>query len=85
MMQIERGKWYILHLTVRTLNFIFCGFSLVTATAISVERLVTGFTYSLCSQDFANSAGFVVTEFVEGTVYETRQTSKRDLFVRVFT
>ena len=90
MMQIERGKWYILHLTVRTLNFIFCGFSIATATAISVERLlalllglryrhtvtlrrvrclavcflfaniVTGFTYSVCSQDFANSAGFVV-------------------------
>ena len=90
MMQIERGKWYILHMTVRTLNFIFGGFSLATATAISVERLLalllglryrhtvtlrrvrclvvcflfanilTGFTYSLCSQDFANSAGFVV-------------------------
>ena len=25
------------------------------------------------------------TEFVEGTGYETRQTSKRDLFVRVLT
>ena len=40
LMQIERGKWYILHMTVRTLNFIFCGFSLATATAISVDRLL---------------------------------------------
>ena len=90
LMQIDCGKCYILHMTVSTLNFIFCGFSLATATAISVDRLlalllglryrhtvtlrrvrclvvcflfaniVTGFTYSLCSQDFANSAGFVV-------------------------
>ena len=40
LMQIERGKWYILHMTVRTLNFIFCGFSLAPATAISVDRLL---------------------------------------------
>ena len=40
LMQIERGKWYILHMTVSTLNFIFCGFSLATATAISVDRLL---------------------------------------------
>ena len=90
LMQIDWGKWYILHMTVSTLNYIFCGFSLATATAISVDRLlalllglryrhtvtlrrvrclvvcflfaniVTGFTYSLCSQDFANSKGYVV-------------------------
>ena len=40
LMQIERGKWYILHMTVTTLNFTFCGFSLSTATAISVDRLL---------------------------------------------
>ena len=50
LMQIEslRGKWYILHMTVRTLNFIFCGFSLVTATNISVDRplaLLLGLRY----------------------------------------
>ena len=90
LMQIQRGKWFILHMTLTTLNFTFCGFSLATATVMSVDRLLalllglryrltvtlrrvrclvvcfllaniaTGFTYSLCSQDFANSAGFVV-------------------------
>ena len=48
LMQIERGKWYILHMTVRTLNFIFCGFSLVTATNINVDKplaLLLGLRY----------------------------------------
>ena len=40
LMQIERGKWYILHMTVTALNFTFCGFFLGTATAISVDRLL---------------------------------------------
>ena len=38
--QIERGKWYILHMTVSTLNFTFCGFSFATATVMSVDRLL---------------------------------------------
>ena len=93
LMQIDWSKWYILHMTVSTLNFIFCGFSLATATAISVDRLlalllglryrhtvtlrrvrclvfcflfaniVTGFTYSLCSQDFANSTARICCEY----------------------
>ena len=40
LMQIERGKWYILHITLSTLNFSFCRFSLGTATTISVDRLL---------------------------------------------
>ena len=38
--QIASGKWYILYLTLSTLNFTFCGFSLTTATVISVDRLL---------------------------------------------
>ena len=40
LMEIASGKWYILYLTLSTLNFTFCGFSLLTATAISVDRLL---------------------------------------------
>ena len=40
LMEIERGKWYILHMALTTLNFSFCGFSFATATAISVDRLL---------------------------------------------
>ena len=90
LMEIASGKWYILYMTLSTLNFTFCGFSLTTATVICVDRLlalllglkyrhtvtlrrvrcfvvclllavtVIGFIYSLSSQVFGNSAGFVV-------------------------
>ena len=40
LMEIGRGKWYILFLTYTTLTFTLCGFSLTTATAISVDRLL---------------------------------------------
>ena len=89
MMELASVKWSISHLTLGILSLTFCGFSLATATAISVDRLlalllglryrhtvtlrrvrclvvcflfaniVTGFTYSLSSQDVANRAGFV--------------------------
>ena len=37
LMQIASGKWLILHLTLSTFNFTFCGFSFATATVISVR------------------------------------------------
>ena len=40
LMEIGRGKWQILFLTYTTLTFTLCGFSLTTATAISVDRLL---------------------------------------------
>ena len=39
-MEIASGKWRILHLTLGILNLTFCGFSLTTATATSVDRLL---------------------------------------------
>ena len=46
LMEIASDKWRILHLTLSIFNFIFCGFSLLTATAISVDRLlVLGLRY----------------------------------------
>ena len=90
LMEIASAKWRILYLTLGILDFTLCGFSLTTATAISVDRLLalllglryrhtvtlkrvrclvvcflfantaTGFAYSLSSQDFGNSAGFVI-------------------------
>ena len=42
-------------------------------------------THLLEIADNLSLSVLVVTEFVEGTGYETRQTSKRDLFVRVLT
>ena len=40
LMEIGRGRWYILFLTNITLSYTLCGFSLTTATAISVGRLL---------------------------------------------
>ncbi|XP_067042731.1 melanocyte-stimulating hormone receptor-like [Acropora muricata] len=40
MMEIASVKWSIFHLTLGILSFTFCGFSLATATAISVDRLL---------------------------------------------
>ena len=40
LMEIASGKWHILFLTFATLSFTLCGFSLTTATAISVDRLL---------------------------------------------
>ena len=40
LMEIGRGKWHILFLTNTTLTYTLCGFSLTTATAISVDRLL---------------------------------------------
>ena len=90
LMRIASGNWRIIYLTWSIFDFTFCGLSLTTATAISVDRLlalllglryrhtvtlrrvrcfvvcflliniVNGYIYSLYSQDFANSVGFVV-------------------------
>ena len=38
LMGIASGNWRIIHLTLGIFNFTFCGFSLTTATAISVDR-----------------------------------------------
>ena len=43
LMRIESGNWRILELTLNFFNFFFCGFSLTTATAISVDRLLALF------------------------------------------
>ena len=40
LMEIESGKWHILFATSNTMSFTLCGFSLTTATAISVDRLL---------------------------------------------
>ena len=40
LMGIASGNWRILGLTLNFFNFFFCGFSLTTATAISVDRLL---------------------------------------------
>ncbi|XP_044169359.1 olfactory receptor 4D1-like [Acropora millepora] len=40
LMEIGRGRWHILFLTNTTLTYTLCGFSLTTATAISVDRLL---------------------------------------------
>ena len=40
LMGIASGNWRILELTLNFFNFFFCGFSLTTATAISVDRLL---------------------------------------------
>ena len=40
LMEIASGNWYILYMTLSTLNFTFCGFSLTAATFISVDRLL---------------------------------------------
>ena len=40
LMEIASGKWQILYLTSITLSFTLCGFSLATAAAISVDRLL---------------------------------------------
>ena len=39
LMEIASGKWQILYMTLSTLNFTFCGFSLTIATVICVDRL----------------------------------------------
>ena len=39
-MEIPTAKWRIHYLTLGILSFTFCGFSLTTATAISVDRLL---------------------------------------------
>ena len=40
LMEIVSGKWHILYMTFVTLSFTLCGFSLTTATLISVDRLL---------------------------------------------
>ena len=40
LMEIGSGKWHILFLIFITLTFTLCGFSLATAAAISVDRLL---------------------------------------------
>lgn len=40
LMKIESGKWHTLFLTFITLSFTLCGLSFLTATAISVDRLL---------------------------------------------
>ena len=48
LLKIASGKWHFLFFTYITLSFTLCGFSLITATAISVDRLLAlllGLTY----------------------------------------
>ena len=40
LMGIASGNWPILNLTLNFLNFFFCGFSLATVSAITVDRLL---------------------------------------------
>ena len=40
LMEIASGKWQILYMTLSTLNFTFCGFSLTIAAVICVDRLL---------------------------------------------
>ena len=40
LMEIASGKWQLLYMTLSTLNFTFCGFSLTIATVICVDRLL---------------------------------------------
>ena len=40
LMEIASGKWHILFMTFITLSFTLCGLSFLTATAISVDRLL---------------------------------------------
>ena len=40
LLEIASGKWHILFFTFITLSLTLCGFSLITATAISVDRLL---------------------------------------------
>ena len=40
LMEVSSGNWHIFDLTLSCFNFFFCGFSLTTATAISVDRLL---------------------------------------------
>ena len=40
LMKIESGKWHTLFMTFITLSFTLCGLSFLTATAISVDRLL---------------------------------------------
>ena len=41
LMEVASGNWRILELTLSFFDFTFCGLSLTTATAISVDRLLT--------------------------------------------
>ena len=43
LMEIASENWRIVYLTLIALNFTFCGFSFVTATVISVDRLLALF------------------------------------------
>ena len=40
LMEVSSGNWRIFDLTLSCFNFFFCGFSVTTATAISVDRLL---------------------------------------------
>ncbi|XP_015780484.1 PREDICTED: trace amine-associated receptor 7f-like [Acropora digitifera] len=40
LMEVSSGNWHIFDLTLSCFNFFFCGFSVTTATAISVDRLL---------------------------------------------
>ena len=40
LMEVSSANWHIFDLTLSCFNFFFCGFSLTTATAISVDRLL---------------------------------------------
>ena len=40
LMEVTSGNWHIFDFTLSSFNFLFCGLSLTTATAISVDRLL---------------------------------------------
>ena len=91
--EIASGKWRILHLTLSIFNFTFCGFSLLTATAISVDRLlalVLGLRYRhtvTLRRVRCLVVCFILTGIVNGLIYSffSRSLANSSVFVVVIT
>ena len=93
LMQIASGKWRILYLTLSTLNFSFCGLSLATATAISVDRflaLFLGLRYRhtvTLKRVRCLVVCFILTGIVNGLIYcfSSRNLAYSTVFVVIIT
>ena len=93
LMEIASGKWRILHLTLSIFNSTFCGFSLLTATAISVDRLlalVLGLRYRhtvTLRRVRCLVVCFILTGIVNGLIYSffSRSLANSSVFVVVIT
>ena len=93
LMEIASGKWRILHLTLSIFNFIFCGFCLLTATAISVDRLlalVLGLRYRhtvTLTRVRCLVVCFLLTGIVNGFIYSlsSRNLANSAVFVVIIT